>query len=68
MTRSIVAGLIAAVLVAGCATSADQTYSYRANADECDQIARDIVQARKGNNSKRLRSLNQRYYQLCAGK
>lgn len=57
-----------AVVITGCATSADLTYDYRANAASCDQISRDIVQARKVKDSKRVQSLNQRYYQICAGK
>ena len=67
VTRSIGAVLITAVIMIGCATSSDLTYDYRANAAECEQISRDIIEARGVNDSKRVRSLNQRYYQTCTG-
>ena len=66
--RSIALVLVATGIIAGCETSSDLTYDYRANAAECNQISRDIVQARKVQDSKRVQSLNQRFYQNCTGR
>ena len=61
-------GLMVAIGVTGCSTSADMAYSYRAHAIDCEKISQDIAQARRTSDYKRLKALNQQYYFTCVDK
>ena len=60
-------GLMAATLIIGCSTGADMAYNYRVHAPECESLSRAMVEARDTNDYKRLKNLNQKYYQTCTG-
>lgn len=69
LRQALLASLALAALAAisaGCATSADMDYNFRASEGTCRTLGREI--AERQHDSDYRRSLNQKYYQNCVGK
>lgn len=66
LARPVFASMTIIVLCAGCATSSDMEYNYRANAALCSELTKEL--AKRGHDSAYRRKLNQRYSQDCVGK
>ncbi len=58
--------IVLSTLCAGCATSADMNYNFRANEAICTTLSRELAERQHDSNYRR--SLNQKYYRNCVGK